>query len=101
MEENVNIIILYRSNCASKNIIRADHSEVNVIYTFTILTYIEALFAFNFFILDVETVTMEFVVNIKQGHSSISHKHYEMCVNEKVDQHLSSESRFQEKLINL
>ena len=97
MEENVNIIILYRSNCASKNIIRADHSEVNV----TILTYIEALFAFNFFILDVETVTMEFVVNIKQGHSSINHKDYEMSINGKVDQHLSSESRFQEKLINL
>ena len=59
------------------------------------------LVAFKFFIIDVETVTMAFVVNIKQGHSSISHKHYEMCVNGKVDQHLSSESRFQEKLLNL
>ena len=53
---------------------------------------IDILVAFNFFIIDVETVTMAFVVNIKQGHSSISHKDYEMCVNEKVDQHLSSES---------
>ena len=59
------------------------------------------LVVFNIYIVDVKTVTMAFVVNTKQGHSSISHKHYEMCVNEKVDQHLSIESRFQEKLINL
>ena len=63
--------------------------------------YIHILVAFNFFIIDVETVTMAFVVNIKQGHSSINHKDYEMSINGKVDQHLSSESRFQEKLINL
>ena len=59
------------------------------------------LVVFNIYIVDVKTATMAFVVNTKQGHSSISHKHYEMCVNEKVDQHLSIESRFQEKLINL
>ena len=64
---------------------------------FTNLTYIQAFIAFNFFILDVETVTMEFVVNIKQGHSSISRKHYEKCVHGKVDQQSLSESRFHEK----
>ena len=59
--------------------------------------YIHILVAFNFFIIDVETVTMAFVVNIKQGHSSISRKHYEKCVHGKVDQQSSSESRFHEK----
>ena len=43
---------------------------------------------------------MEFVVNIKQGHSSFSHKHCEMCVNGKFDQHSSSEPRFQKNIKN-
>ena len=63
-------------------------------------TYIQAFMAFNVFILDAETVTMEFVVNIKQGHSSISHKYYEIYVHGKGDQHLSSESSIQEKTYN-
>ena len=76
----MNIITRYRSNYASKNLFRGDYSEANI----TTLTYMQTLFAFNFFILDVEMVTMEFVVNIRQGHSSVSHKYYEMCVHGKV-----------------